>query len=200
MIGVMNNIDDGTGTLESRLKIIRDESIGNYSWDNKASGTGSSINSGGSNDWSDSALQIILNSGAYYNRTSGECPYGQNGATTSCDFTSTGLTEDAKSLISNAVWNLGGSNTYNDVTASMFYERERGTGVYSGRSTTWTGQIGLIYPSDYGYATSGGSGIDRAECLASVLYNWDNLSDCYNNDWLYIGASQWTITQNFAYI
>ena len=192
IIGVMNNIDDGTGKKETRLKIIRDESIGNYSWDNKGEN--------GENDWTTASLQTVLNSGAYYNRTSGECPYGQNGATTSCDFTSTGLTEDAKSLISNAVWNLGGSNTYNDVTASMFYERERGTGVYSGRSTTWTGQIGLIYPSDYGYATSGGSGIDRAECLASVLYNWDNLSDCYNNDWLYIGASQWTITQNFAYI
>ena len=35
IIGVMNNIDDGTGKKETRLKIIRNEPIGNYSWDNK---------------------------------------------------------------------------------------------------------------------------------------------------------------------
>ena len=42
IIGVFNNIDDGTGKKETRLKIIRNEPIGSYSWDNKASGTGSS--------------------------------------------------------------------------------------------------------------------------------------------------------------
>ena len=50
IIGVFNNIDDGTGKKETRLKIIRDEPIGEYSWDNKASGTGSSTSSLGSND------------------------------------------------------------------------------------------------------------------------------------------------------
>ena len=195
IIGVFNNIDNGSGTKETRIKIIRDEPIGKYSWDNKASGTGSSTSSYGSNDWSDSALQQVLNSGAYYNRTSGECPYGRNGVTTICDFSNNGLTETAKAMISNAKWNLGGSSTYNDVTASMFYERERGTTVYTGRPTEWTGQIGLMYPSDYGYATSGGSTTDRASCLAKELYNWDSVSDCYNNDWLYDSSNhQWTLT------
>ena len=195
IIGVFNNIDDGTDTKETRLKIIRNEPIGKYSWDNKASGTGSSTSSNGSNDWSDSALQQVLNSGAYYNRTSGECPYGSNGATTSCDFSSIGLTETAKAMISNAKWNLGGSSTYNDVTASMFYERERGTTVYTGRPTEWTGQIGLMYPSDYGYATSGGSTTNRETCLNTELYNWDSYSDCNNNDWLYDNSNiQWTLT------
>ena len=202
IIGVFNNIDDGTGTKETRLKIIRDEPIGNYSWDNKASGTGSSTSSSGSNDWSDSALQQVLNSGAYYNRTSGECPYGQNGATTSCDFSTNGLTEEAKTMISNAKWNLGGSSTYDDVTASMFYERERGTIVSSGRPTEWIGQIGLMYPSDYGYATSGGSTTNRASCLAKELYNWNSssYSDCKNNDWLYDSSNyQWTLTPLSSY-
>ena len=194
IIGVMNNIDDGTGNKETRLKIIRNESIGYYSWDNKASGTGSAISSYGSNDWSDSALQLVLNSGAYWNRTSGECPFGQNGATTPCDFSESGLTEEAKSMISNAVWNLGGSSTYNDLMANMFYEIERGTSVYSGRSTKWTGQIGLMYASDYGYATSGGSSTDRTTCLAMKLYDWHDTSNCYNNDWLYRGLALWTLT------
>ena len=194
IIGVFNNIDNGSGTKETRLKIIRNESIGEYSWDNKASGTGSSDSQYGSNDWSDSALQQVLNSGAYYNRTSGECPYGSNGATTTCDFSTTGLTSDAKSMIDNALWNLGGSNTYDDVTTSMFYERERGTEVYSGRPTAWTGKVALMYPSDYGYATSGGNTVDRKTCHATNLYSWNNVSDCYNNDWLYDSSnSQWEL-------
>ena len=194
IIGVFKNIDNGTGTKETRLKIIRNEPIGKYSWDNKASGTGSSTSSSGSNDWSDSVLQQVLNEGAYYNRTSGECPYGQNGATTSCDFSTNGLTEEAKTMISNAKWNLGGSSTYDDVTASMFYERERGTEVYSGHTTQWTGKVGLMYVSDYGYATSGGS-IGRDVCLTTELYNWGNVSDCYKNNWLYDNnIFQWTLT------
>ena len=136
IIGVFNNIDNGSGTKETRLKIIRAESIGNYSWDNKGFL--------GENDWSDSALQQVLNSGAYYNRTSGECPYGKNGAITSCDFSSIGLTETAKATISNAKWNLGGTVNYTSSSnglTSHFYGNERGTTVYSGRPTEWIGRI-----------------------------------------------------------
>ena len=189
IIGVFNNIDDGTGTKETRLKIIRNEPIGNYSWDNKGSY--------GENDWSTSVLQQVLNSGAYYNRTSGECPYDGNGATTSCDFSSIGLTEEAKSMISNAKWNLGGTANYTSSSNSHFYGYERGTTVYTGRPTEWTGSIGLMYPSDYGYATSGGSSVNRASCLAKELLSWSNPSyrDCKNNDWLYDSSnSQWTLT------
>ena len=197
IIGVFNNIDDGSGVKETRVKIIRNEPLGNYSWDNKASGTGSSTSSYGSNDWSDSALQIVLNEGAYWNRTSGECPDGQNGATTPCDFTNTGLTEEAKTMISDAKWNLGGSSTHNGVTASMFYERERGTTIYSGRPTEWIGSIGLMYASDYGYATSGGSTANRETCLNTELNNWNDYDDCFNNDWLYNSSNtQWTLTPN----
>ena len=199
IIGVMNNIDDGTGTKETRLKIIRDEPIGNYSWDNKASGTGTSTSEYGSNDWSESALQIVLNSGAYYNRTSGECPYGQYGATTTCDFSSNGLTSEAKSMIGNAVWNLGGTASYTAALATDWYSYERGTTVYTGRPIEWIGQIGLMYPSDYGYATSGGSSVNRASCLAKELYNWDSVSDCYNNDWLFDRYHQWTLTPYSGY-
>ena len=46
----------------------------------------------------------------------------------------------------------------------MLYEKERGTTVYSERPTKWTGKIGLMYPSDYGYATSGGSTTNREAC------------------------------------
>ena len=103
-------------------------------------------------------------------------------------------------MISNAKWNLGGVGSYKSSSnglASHFYGYERGTTVYSGRPTEWTGQIGLMYPSDYGYATSGGSITDRASCLAKELYNWtsSSYSDCKNNDWLYNSSNdQWTLT------
>ena len=200
IIGVFNNIDNGSGTKETRIKLIRDEPIGKYSWDNKPSGTGSSTSKYGSNDWTDSTLKEVLNNGPYWNRTSGNCPSGQSGVTTSCDFSTNGLTEEAKRMISDAVWNLGGSSTYDDVTASMFYEGERGTTVYSGHAETWTGKIGLMYASDYGYATSGGSTTNRETCLNTVLFNWNTSSECYNNDWLYkSGTYQWTLTPYVSY-
>ena len=203
IIGVFPT-DDGTGNTENRIKIIRNESIGKYSWDNKASGTGSSTSNSGSNDWSDSALQIILNSGAYYNRTTGNCPSGQNGATKACDFSTTGLTEEAKRMISDAKWYLGGTSSYSSASnglASHFYSYERGTDVYSGRPTSFIGEVGLMYPSDYGYATSGGSTTSREECLAKELYNWNSsdYTDCKNNDWLLYSSAQWTMAPRSRY-
>ena len=84
----------------------------------------------------------------------------------------------------------------------MFYTAERGTTVYSGRPTTWTGKIGLMYPSDYGYATSGGTTKDRVACLAKELFNWDSsdFSDCKGNDYLYNSSlNQWTLAPHSAF-
>ena len=204
IIGVFDT-DDGTGKVEKRLKIIRNESIGSYSWDNKDTTTGAEGNNG-KNEWTDARLNYLLNPGhesetaggsLYWNRGAGNCYEGLNYSTTTCDFTTTGLTEKARAMIGNAKWYLGGSNTFDDVTAPMFYTRERGTGVYSGRSTSWTGKVGLMYPSDYGYATSGGSSTNRASCLAKEIFVWDDslVSDCKNNDWIYnSGLWQWTIS------
>ena len=161
IIGVFT-VDDGTGNVEERLKLIRDESIGNMAWDSNSR-----------NDWPNATLNTNLNNGGYWTNS---------------------LTSDAKSMIGDTVWYLGGSGSNNDVTASMFYERERGTTVYSGRSTSWTGKVGLMYPSDYGYATSGGTTTDRNACLNKELFNWDSVSDCYNNDWIFNSAFQMTIT------
>ena len=200
IIGVFDVASTYGGPTEKRIKIIRDEPIGKYSWDNKPSGTGSSDSEYGSNDWTDSALKEVLNNGAYWNKTSGTCPRGQNGATTSCDFSGTGLTEEAKSLIGDAVWNLGGTELFlsaSDGLPSHFYGYERGTTVYTGRPTYWVGKIGLMYPSDYGYATSGGTTTNRESCLAKRMSVWNNYSDCYENDYLYNSSLiQWTMTHD----
>ncbi len=153
-----------------------------------------------------------LNNGAYWNRTSGTCYNGSNNSTTSCNFSSNGLTSDAKNLIENAVWNTGTIavdyvSVKEELIASDFYNAERSNnvgktctgGTYCNdtvsRATTWVGQVGLMYPSDYGYATSGGSTTNRQACLNKELYNWDSVSDCYQNDWLYNSSThQWTLT------
>ena len=203
IIGVFT-VDDGTGKKEERLKLIRNESIGDYSWDNKDTSTGAE-NNYGKNNWTDARLNYLLNPGhesesvggsLYWNSGSGTCYKGQSNETTSCDFTTTGLKDKAKNMIGDTLWYLGGSSTHTDVTSTMFYERERGTTVYSGRDTNFVGKVGLMYPSDYGYATSGGSTTNRNACLNKELYNWDSssYSDCKNNDWLYNSSIyQWTI-------
>ena len=233
IIGVFNNVTKSDGSKENLVKIIRADSLGDYSWDYKKNGVGTSTTDHGSNDWSDSQLMMMLNPtnylksgytnssdiislgsqqlyskmGSYYNGTKGCKPAEvASGATFSCtevDFTATGLKNDTtRNAIEEVVWNLGGSSTYQDVTPSMFYERERGTTVvYTGRPTIWTGKIGLMYPSDYGYATSGGSSKDRAACLAKELYNWDSsdFSDCKGNDYLYNSSLyQWTLASRLA--
>ena len=50
-----------------------------------------------------------------------------------------------------------------------------------------------MYPSDYGYATSGGTTTDRNQCLSEELLSWHN--DCTNNNWLR-NNNQYTITPN----
>ena len=156
---------------------------------------------------SSGSQQLYSKMGSYYNGTKGCKPTAvASGSSFSCtevDFTSTGLKNDAtRNAIEEVVWNLGGTDAYDTFTASMFYTAERGTTVYSGRPTTWTGKIGLMYPSDYGYATSGGTTKDRAACLAKELYNWDSsaFSDCKGNDYLYNSSlNQWTLAPRSAF-
>ena len=103
-------------------------------------------------------------------------------------------------MIDNVKWYLGGTfetTISEDFSNDYWYTYERGASVYSGNSTNWIGKVGLMYPSDYGYATSGGSTTSREECLAKWLGEWNdsNYSDCKNNDWLYDSSnSKWTIT------
>ena len=170
IIGIFNENSHGISG-EKLVKLIRSDSLGNIAWD-----------SANTNDWSTASLQKTLN-GDYLN---GKGTYA-----------STGIKNDTtRNMIANVTWKLGGSSTYNNVTASMFYERERGTTVYSGRPTTWQGKIALMYPSDYGYATSGGATTNREACLAKELYNWNSSSyrDCKNNDWIFNNDYQWTLT------
>ena len=177
IIGILNTPEG------QRMKLISTYPVGHLPWD--------------VSDWTKSSLQTLLNSGAYYNRTTGKYYNGKD-----LDFTDDGLayglTGTAKNQIDTITWKLGGTANYTSSSnglASHWYTYERGTTVYTGSSTEWQGKVGLMYPSDYGYATSGGTSMNRASCLAKELYNWSGASDCYNNDWLYNSNYwQWTLT------
>ena len=172
IIGVFKNMTKEDGSKEDLVKIIRDDSLGEIAWD-----------SNNVNDWSTASLQKILN-GEYYNGTYATGAFKN---------------DSTRNAIESVVWNLGGTATYNSSSiglASHWYGYERGTTVYSGRPTTWTGKIALMYQSDYGYATAGGTTTNRASCLAKELYNWDGsgVSDCKDNDYLFkLSYVQWTL-------
>ena len=191
-----------------RIKIIRNESIGEYSWDSSDSSTNDGY---GINEWSQADIMHLLNDGPYYNRTSGICYNAQNNATIDCDFSNSGLSDQAKNMIETITWNTGSNDvathTYEHINTTEFYSFERSgntgkvcnSGTYCNdtltRTTTWKGMIGLMYSSDYGYATSGGTTINRISCLNSELYNWNNSEDCYQNNWLNNSSiSQWIIS------
>ena len=151
----------------------------------------------------------------YYNNKSGNCYSVRENATSACDFSSSGLKSNLKALIGDTLWHTGtnGNNEWTSASnglASHFYSYERSndngkicksSGVYCNdtvaRTTTWQGKVGLMYPSDYGYATSGGSTSNRTSCMAKELSKWNDssYSDCQNNDWLLDTSNkQWTLS------
>ena len=185
------------GVFDGKLKLIRGSQIGSYSWDNKNTSTGAEDNYG-KNDWTDARLMKILNPGyeseatggsLYYNAKSGNCYTGQNNATTTCDFTSTGIKNaETRSMILDNTYSLLGWDD-SSVYSNQMYEYERSTGsVYTGRPTSWIGKIALAYPSDYGYAA------DLGKCTKTLFYYRD--STCTSNNWMksMMTSSNWLLT------
>ena len=173
------------GVFNGKLKLIRGSQIGTYAWDNKNISTGAET-ANGKNDWTDARLMKLLNPGyesetaggsLYYNAKSGNCYAGQNNATKTCDFTSTGIKNDiTKNLISNTTYYLGGL-AGNSIYPNEVYDYERGGVVYTGRPTEWAGKIALPYLSDYGYAA------DLGKCTKQLINYSD--STCASNNWMY---------------
>ena len=183
------------GVFDGKLKLIRGSQIGKYSWDNKNTSTGAEDDRG-KNDWTTARLMKLLNPddyyindnndkdsegnylgySLYYNSASGMCFTDEGVNYSACDFTSTGIKNDeTRNMIAETTYNLGGWND-TGVYPNEIYEYERGTTVYTGRPTTWTGKIALAYPSDYGYAA------DLNQCK-QTLANYDN-STCTSNNWM----------------
>lgn len=234
IIGVMNNVGDGRGNSESRIKLVRKPSLGSYSWDTSET----SINNGyGINQWGPSRnyltslaypgakLMQELN-GDYLNLSLSENRTWYNGLSNqksaTFDYTKT-LKGNSQNLIDNALWYTG---AYNDtaprsyVTSSAAYVNERSTNLSASsgnhgrycsggtrcndtieRTFTWIGKVGLQYPSDFGYATSGSESMEeytRSKCINEVLiglnsYENSTYGNCGYTSWLK-NFSGWTLS------
>ena len=168
IIGVFPT-DDGTGKIENRIKLIKDQSIGNKYWDTS-----------GSNNWARPAtLNTELNT-TYLNS----------------------LTREAQSMIGDAKYYLGGktptsNNGWAD-TSLQFYSYERkiqnttsNEFYYRSNPNSWVGKLGLMYVSDYGYASS--------NCENKRI--WDSnsssndISACNTTNWLYKRNNEWILPQ-----
>ena len=178
IIGVFDSGSHGQAN-KNLLKIIRTDVLDGLSW------YMSDIN-----DWTAASLNKLFN-GAYYNAqdgtSSGYC-YGSGSTTANCDYTKKGIQSGYRGMIAKVTWYLGGYSS-NSATAESFYGYERGTTVYSGRPTSTTGYIGLMYPSDYGYSVLSSS------CARTTnLGSYSNSSACAGASWLYGKGYEWTLT------
>ena len=159
IIGVFT-VEDKDGNKVQRIKLIRNATIGNLAWNS------TQVNSAYVNEWVGGSLQILLNSGDYYTRSG--------------SYASNGLTSSAKSMINEkAKYYLGGYGQQDNLSGSTYYSFERGTTVYSGRSTSVIQEVGLMYPSDYVYMYS--NGVDNI-CYTDI-YDCDGSTP--SSGWIY---------------
>ena len=190
----------------NRIKVIKatpltDGTTKGFSWDYTSSGSYSNIwatiTSGNFSNslTSGSQLMKLLNSGLWWNGTSGSYYNGSKTAT-NVNFTNYKLSDKAKSYITTSRYYLGGYNTSSGVMTNQFYAYERGTTRYdTNRPLYWDGMVGLMYPSDYGYAAGN-------SCVTGTdPFNYDG--GCKNKDWLwmttssnYTSGAEWLMSPN----
>ena len=178
IIGVFDSASHGQNN-KNLVKIIRADVLDGLVW-----------HKSNSNDWTAASLNKLLN-GAYYNAqdgtSSGYCYGNSSSVTANCDYTKKGIQAGYRKMIANVTWYLGGYSS-NSATAESFYGYERGTIVSSGRPTSTTGYIGLMYPSDYGYSVLSSS------CARTTNLNSYSSSTCAGASWLYGKGYEWTIS------
>ena len=166
IIGLFDEDTSSNGTSSSGtkklLKVIDTNNYGGTS--------GKKWNSVEKNNWSTASLKTELN-GTYLTNLLG----------------ASNVNSKLSSGIVNSKWHLGGAreSNYQALTAKGIYTEERNTSaIYSGNPTSIYAKVGLMYPSDYGYATN------ISSCTA--IYNWN--SDCKNNDWLFTSQNNFVST------
>ena len=160
IIGLFKEEYSSNGTTsagkKNLLKILDTNNYGGTSgkyW-NQTQTSGKNLN-----DWSTATLKTEL-----------------NGTYLSTLLATSGVNSKLSSTIVNAKWHLGGENATSSskyycqtITTENYYKAERspyatsGTlqNLYSGNPEYVFAKVGLMYPSDYGYATVGGSTTTR---------------------------------------
>ena len=159
------------GVFSGQAKLIRNDFYSeDIEWDKTEANGGHEDY--GINDWSKATLQVELNE-----------IYLQS------------IEETSKSYIDQEhEWNLGGTDTTSNhlqhQTRNNLYNDERNNVVFESHPTKWRGAIGLMYASDYGYATSS---MDSCKEKPLSTWEWTENMECYNNNWI-SPSNEWTLT------
>lgn len=193
------------GVFNGKIKLIRNESIGNMAYDNDEEDTYlKSISS-----YSDSnkvvkklsnneknkrkSVKFIVSGGPGKTDAQGKNNYSTSSlqkilnnyyynsknysGNSSYTFTNIGIKNDVtRNIISSNNYYLGGIQYEVNYNVNKIYQEERSTEVYDGNATTWTGKLAIPYPSDYGYA------VDLNKCSKSL--NLYNDAVCISNNWM----------------
>ena len=204
IIGVFDENSHGV-TGQYLVKLIMANPIGGYTWGAYNSSNTSGEYSGYANDWTGKSkttkanLNVLLNE-YFANRTNTSSTYGScanwtyffygstDYRTNDCsDIVGYGLTSSALNSIETTTWYLYGSGT--DQSKQNWYLCERGGNscTSSGPSTgdtSVTSKVGLMYLSDYLYASGYYASTDTTTQTTKYFGN---------KNWLYNGY-EWTLT------
>ena len=112
----------------------------------------------GINDWAKASLNTTLNSTFKTEKLSG-----------------------FEDKIAEVTWRVSGYST-SAATAKTVY-----TGEITNATKTYTAKIGLIYPSDYGYATT-------PDYWTTNVYDYNTAAS--SKDWLFLGSYEWLLSPN----
>ena len=171
IIGIIPT-EDTNGNVENRIKIIRDESIGNKKWNTTQDTATSSYN-----NWVTGTLNTYLNND-YYNT----------------------LNDEAKNMIGTTKYYLGGYNN-SEITTDVMWQYERKneanrTDYYYGTNPIMQNdankKIAIMYASDYGYGTS-------KECSKGLSYYYEDSNCITTNNWLDKSQYEWLLPQHSDY-
>ena len=191
-------VDDGTGNIENRIKLIKNESVGKYAW-----------NSNNTNDWSKSSGKELLNTvylnslGSTAQSLISNAKYYLGGIGT----TGNKIDEEVASTTGIQLYSYerkikNGTNCVKDDFEGDVIYIGTECYYYGTNQNSWTGKLGLMYSSDYIYAGSN----CESKILADVYYDKDgnlqlketstaDVRACNDTNWLYnIKTSEWLLS------
>ena len=162
-------LTSGCSTTESRVIIIRNNSI----W---------GIKYGDNSTWMGSNIQNLLNTCYLVKKSSCDsyCYSYSTEAKGTCDYSSDGIdaTDYYGKMVEDVYFNVGaGDSTYK--TAANYYTQEIATHASS------TSKIGLMYASDWGYAIEG---------FTEVLGYDGSPQNSSDKNWLFSIGHEWTMS------
>ena len=173
IIGVVTTENANNETV-SLVKIMRNESA-SMKWDESNNDT-----------WTRPATLNTYLNGKYLSGTLAESEKLGVGAGR------LGLNKEAREMVEpNTTWYITAQNTMGTSRNNELYKERNNYTYTSGEetknitATKWKGTVGLMNPSDYGYAAPKG--------CTSNLGSYIN-ANCSAKDWIHIGANQWTLS------